>query len=71
MYEWQGKVEEDQELLLMIKTTQSRLSSLTSAVQKLHSYDEAEVVAVQITGGSASYMQWVEDTVREQPTKKL
>lgn len=63
VYEWQGAIEEDQELLLMIKTTQARLPELTSAVQQLHTYDECEVVAVPVAGGSDTYLRWVEDTV--------
>jgi periplasmic divalent cation tolerance protein len=54
----------------MIKTTQSRLSELTAAVQSMHSYDVCEVIAVPVAGGSATYLQWVEDTVKEQPPKK-
>lgn len=70
MYEWQGVVEEDKELLLIIKTTHARLPDLTTAVQKLHTYDECEVVAVPVAGGSATYLQWVEDTVKQLPPKK-
>jgi periplasmic divalent cation tolerance protein len=64
VYEWQGKVEEDPELLLMIKSTQNKISALTAAVQKLHTYDECEVIAVPVIGGSSSYIQWVESSVR-------
>lgn len=74
MYEWEGAIEEDSELLLMIKTTQARLPELTSAVQKLHTYDECEVVAVPVVGGAATYLRWVEACVnhskKEKPAQK-
>ena len=66
IYEWQGKVEKDEELLLMIKSTQIALPELTKAVQQAHSYDECEVIAVPIVGGSKSYIDWVADSVKLQ-----
>eukprot|EP00892_Ulva_mutabilis_P007731 jgi/Ulvmu1/532/UM001_0540.1 len=63
VYEWEETVCEDPELLLMIKTTQQRLSELTLAVQQLHTYEECEVIAVPIVGGSDSYVQWIGDQV--------
>ena len=48
VYEWEETVCEDQELLLMIKTTQQRVAELTLAVQQLHTYEECEVIAVRL-----------------------
>ena len=59
LYLWQGKVEDDQELLLIIKTRQDLLESLTARVQALHPYDVAEVVALAVEGGSQAYLDWV------------
>jgi periplasmic divalent cation tolerance protein len=64
VYEWEGKVCQDSELLLMIKSTKEALPRLTTAVQTEHSYDECEVIAVPIVGGSQSYLEWVAQTVR-------
>lgn len=54
----------------MIKTTRKRLDALTAAVQKIHTYDVCEVVAVPVAGGSSTYLQWVKDTVKEDPRPK-
>lgn len=61
VYEWEGKVNEDPEELLLIKTKQSLVPIVTKRVQKLHPYTECEVVAVPIIGGSSSYIGWVKD----------
>jgi periplasmic divalent cation tolerance protein len=59
VYEWDGKIQSDNELLLMIKTSASLIPSLTNKVKELHPYDECEVIAVPVIGGSSTYLQWV------------
>lgn len=62
IYVWEGKVNRDSELLMMIKSRQSLVPTLTQAVKSLHPYDECEVISLAITGGSPSYLQWVLDS---------
>ncbi len=62
VYHWEGKVNKDKELLLMIKTQQGKMEQLTTWVRDKHPYDECEVISVPITGGSHSYIQWVLDS---------
>ncbi|CAM6010505.1 unnamed protein product [Sphagnum balticum] len=64
-YWWQGKVETDSELLLMIKTRQSLLQQLTDHVTANHPYDTPEVIAVPITGGSHKYLQWLAESTQK------
>lgn len=64
MYRWQGDINVDKELLLIIKTKTTLLQPLTAAVKELHPYDEPEVVAVPVLGGSPSYLAWVADSTR-------
>lgn len=61
---WEGKVNRDEELLLMIKSRAALVSELTAAVKGLHPYTECEVIATPITGGSPSYLQWVLDSTQ-------
>lgn len=65
IYYWDGKVQSDEELLLLIKTRAPLLSQLTRRVRELHSYTECEVVAVPVVGGSASYLEWVLDSTKK------
>lgn len=64
VYRWAGEVEEADEALAILKTTGARLEALTARVRELHPYDEPEVVAVPVVGGSPSYLAWVADGVR-------
>ena len=66
VYEWEGKVVEDTEVLMMIKSPVKLLPQLTDKVYKLHSYDVAEVIATKVHGGSRKYIQWVQDISREE-----
>lgn len=62
VYWWDGKVNTDAELILKIKTRSSLVPALTAHVKSLHPYDECEVTAVNVAGGSESYLKWVVDS---------
>ncbi|KAG7573519.1 Divalent ion tolerance protein CutA [Arabidopsis suecica] len=64
VYEWEGKVQSDSEELLIIKTRQSLLESLTEHVNANHEYDVPEVIAMPITGGSDKYLEWLKNSTR-------
>ena len=59
IYEWEGKVEEDSEILLMIKTRTSRLDELTSFVKVNHPYEVCEVITTPIASGNPQYLEWI------------
>ncbi|KAM3843754.1 protein CutA [Vipera latastei] len=63
IYRWKGAVEEDAEVLLMIKTRSSRVSALAEYVRSVHPYEVAEVIAVPIQQGNPPYLRWVEEAV--------
>ena len=62
-YRWQGQVENDAELLLLIKTARGLLDEVRSALDKLHSYELPEFVVVPIVDGSPEYLDWLESEV--------
>jgi periplasmic divalent cation tolerance protein len=59
IYRWQGKVQDDAEVLLVIKTTEARLPALCARVRALHPYELPELLALPAVGGSADYLAWV------------
>jgi periplasmic divalent cation tolerance protein len=63
VYRWKGKVEKAREFLLLIKTSATRLPALQAEVQRLHSYDVPEFIALPIIAGSPEYMRWLADCV--------
>uniref|UniRef100_A0A8C1NY01 CutA divalent cation tolerance homolog n=1 Tax=Cyprinus carpio TaxID=7962 RepID=A0A8C1NY01_CYPCA len=64
-YEWQGKIEEDSEVLLMIKTRSSTIPALAEYVRSKHPYEVAEVISLPIDQGNPPYLKWIGDIVPE------
>lgn len=60
VYQWNGKIEHDEEILLIIKTRQSLFSELQNAIQKLHNYELPEIIAVPIDIGEKNYLNWIQ-----------
>ena len=59
VYRWEGRIEEDAEELLLIKTRADRLSDLVDAVVREHPSELPEVLTVPVTGGLEGYLEWV------------
>jgi len=64
LYFWLGKLEDDKEVLLLIKTTSALFSRLREIIAKLHSYDVPEIIAIPIVEGSESYLKWISEQTR-------
>ncbi len=62
-YWWEGKVEESDEDLLIVKTTQDAYGKLEEVVRKVHPYKVPEVLALEVKAGLAEYLSWVEGSV--------
>ncbi len=58
-YRWQGEVQQDEESLLIIKTTAECFAALKEAVLKSHPYELPEIVAVNLSDGHAPYLDWI------------
>ena len=63
IYRWQGEVQHDSELLLLIKTRGECYPALEARIRELHSYDVPEIIAVPIQWGSESYLAWLDASV--------
>ena len=66
-YRWKGRIESSREWQCTIKTLSSRYDAVVEAIRQLHSYEEPEILAVPIVGGSDSYLHWIADSVRSEP----
>jgi periplasmic divalent cation tolerance protein len=62
IYLWQGKLEDDSEVLMIVKTQHKLFESLYAKVKELHSYDLPEVIGIPITTGSEDYLRWIQDS---------
>jgi len=63
VYRWRGKMEREQEYLLLIKTTTEQTSRLGAAFKELHPYDLPERIEVSVEGGSEAYLAWIASEV--------
>jgi periplasmic divalent cation tolerance protein len=63
VYRWEGRVQRDQEWLLVVKSRSDLLDTLVQRVQALHSYDVPEVIALPLVGGSEPYLRWIDGAV--------
>ena len=61
IFTWQGKIDTEQESLLLIKTTETAYSALEQAIKQRHPYDVPEIIAIPVPGGSTEYLNWIRE----------
>ena len=59
IYQWDGRLCEAPEQLLLIKTTPARYEALELRLKALHPYEIPEIIAVPVVGGSSQYLAWL------------
>ncbi len=59
IYRWEGKIWDEKEWLLIIKTQKERFEGLEKKVKSLHSYSVPEIISLPILEGSSSYLNWL------------
>jgi len=65
-YRWKGMLESTEEWLLVIKSSRDRFERLLAALEKAHSYEVPEVLALPVVDGAANYLSWLEKGLREE-----
>ncbi len=64
VYRWQGAVEEEKELLLLIKSTEDLVPRIAELLDRIHPYEVPELIATPIIGGSSAYLRWLEENLQ-------
>lgn len=59
LYRWQGKVADEREVVVMLKTRSARLDSLREAFAELHPYKVPELLALPVEAGTEKYLEWI------------
>ena len=62
-YRWKGEIQQDQETLLIIKTTSARLAALEQAIREHSKYELPELIALPVVSGAPDYLAWVGESV--------
>ncbi len=63
VYYWQGKIEEDNEVLLIIKTQEENYEKLEKFIKENHPYTVPEIIAMPVIKGSQDYLNWIDETL--------
>lgn len=68
-YWWEGRIEQAQEILLVIKTRNELAAELSKVVKENHPYSVPEVLVMPVTAGSSGYLAWIDANVGPQAGK--
>lgn len=63
LYTWNGKIHNEEEWQLVIKTDLNRFTQLEAKIRSVHSYEVPEMIAVPIVQGSQPYLQWITEQI--------
>lgn len=65
IFSWNGELNEEKEVMLMIKTRKSQFRNINHTIQKMHSYNVPEVIALPITEADETYLKWVDHETKD------
>lgn len=65
LFHWEGKIDDENEWLLICKTRKTLIGRLTDFVRKRHEYKVPEIIALPIIGGNRDYLKWVKESTVE------
>jgi len=65
IFSWEGKILDEREVLLIVKSRADLFGQLAAEVKRLHSYQVPEVIAFSIAYGAADYLTWIRKTTRK------
>jgi periplasmic divalent cation tolerance protein len=61
LYRWEGKVADEQEVIVILKTKTARLEAIELAFSELHPYKVPELLALPVAAGLHRYLEWIDD----------
>jgi periplasmic divalent cation tolerance protein len=65
VYRWQGKMERDSEILLLIKSDAAHFAALKDTISDLHPYEVPEIIAVPVEAGHQPYLEWIDQCLED------
>jgi periplasmic divalent cation tolerance protein len=68
LYRWKDAIEDEEEVLLVIKTSRALVDELRVEIERLHSYEVPEVIALAVVDGSERYLAWVGRELAHKPS---
>ena len=65
-YEWKGKLNQDSECLLLLKTCKSLYKKVEKEIQSKHPYECPCILQLPVTSGSEAFLKWIQDSVSQE-----
>jgi len=65
IYTWKGKIYDENEILLFIKSKPELFDKIKTAIKENHKYEVPEIIQIPITNGLPEYLKWIDDSVFE------
>jgi len=63
IYEWKGKVETEEEFMMLCKTSSERVPEAIRLIEELHPYDVPEIIELEMGRGLPAYLEWLDGVV--------
>ncbi|HEX3049362.1 MAG TPA: divalent-cation tolerance protein CutA [Aggregatilineaceae bacterium] len=64
MYVWEGAIQDDREVLMIIKTRRDVFEALMNTVKAAHSYEVPEIIGMPVVVGSQAYLEWISNVTK-------
>jgi periplasmic divalent cation tolerance protein len=61
VFRWKGKINNEPEFLVIVKTQRSFFRDVAKQIEKLHPYEVPEIIALPVSNGSSKYLKWVKE----------
>jgi periplasmic divalent cation tolerance protein len=67
IYRWKGKICEEEEKLMIMKTRRSLFPAVSAAVREMHPYELPEIIALELKEGLPEYLKWIDESTQINP----
>jgi len=61
IYRWKGNIENDEEIVLIAKTTDANVKKTIQRIKQMHSYELPDIIVLPIIGGLKDYLNYIEN----------
>ncbi len=68
LFIWDGKFCQEEEILIIVKSTREKTKEIIDVVKEKHSYDVPEIIVLPIADGSKDYLNWLQESISSNPT---
>jgi len=59
IFSWEGKIEEDSEIVMIVKTTGARVQEVMGTIRELHPYSVPALMVIPVAGGGEDFLSWI------------